>query len=203
IGPETDLEHKMTLQRAIVMGTSAGGLKALSKIFSHLPKHYSLPILVVQHMAAHTKGCSISTLLADYSHLPILEADDKTPIQPGCIYFAPPGYHLLVESDHTLALSIDPKVNHSRPSIDVLFETAADVYQQGLIGVLLTGASQDGTQGLKKILQRGGMTLVQDPQTAEAPLMPRFAIAVRAASQVLTLEAIAQTLIQFGSRPHA
>lgn len=188
-----------THAKAVVIGTSAGGLKALRTIFPLLPKNYPLPILVVQHMPVNAKGFNTSALLADHCKLPVMEAIDKTPIQPGWIYFAPPGYHLLVEPDFTLSLSIDPKVNHSRPSIDVLFETAADAYQEGLTGVLLTGASQDGTQGLLKILNRGGMTLVQDPTTAEAPLMPRFAIAVRAASQILTLEAIARTLIQIGS----
>ncbi|MBF0459941.1 MAG: chemotaxis protein CheB [Magnetococcales bacterium] len=183
------------------MGTSAGGLQALRTILPVLPQDYPLPILVVQHLAACAPGWD-PAWFAGQCALSIQAEMDKAPIRPGRIYFAPPDYHLLVEPNETVSLSIDPKVNHSRPSIDVLFETAADVYREGLIGVLLTGASQDGTQGLLKILHRGGTTLVQDPTTAEAPLMPRFAIAVGAATQVLSLEAIAQTLKEWGAVTH-
>ncbi len=189
-------------QRAIVIGTSAGGLKALRTLLPILPATFLLPIFIVQHLPA-TAPAFNTALFANHCQLPLKEASDKEIIRPGWIYFAPPGYHLLVEPNETLSLSIDPKVNHSRPSIDVLFETAAEVYQEHLIGVLLTGASQDGSQGLLKILNLGGTTLVQDPSTAEAPLMPRFAIAIGAASQVLTLEAIGHTLTKIGSVDHA
>ena len=188
-------------RRAVVIGTSAGGLRALRTIFPLLPKSYPLPILVVQHLSASTRGMNES-LFTDRCQLQMTEELDKAPIRPGWIYFAPPDYHLLVEPNETLSLSIDPRVHHSRPSIDVLFETAADVYREGLIGVLLTGASKDGGQGLLKILNRGGVTLVQDPESAEAPLMPRFAIAIGAATQVLSLESIAQTLKKLGAIAH-
>ncbi|MBF0438274.1 MAG: chemotaxis protein CheB [Magnetococcales bacterium] len=185
-------------RRAIVIGCSAGGLQALRTLLPELPPTYPLPILVVQHIPANSTGLH-TTLLNHFCQLPILEANDKDPIRPGWVHFAPAGYHLLVEPNETIALSIDPKVNHSRPSIDLLFESAADVYQKGLIGVLLTGASQDGAQGLLKILHRGGITLVQDPKTAEAPLMPRFAIAIGAATKTLSLKEIGHTLKQLGA----
>ncbi len=188
--------------RAIVIGASAGGFQTLRTLFPVFPEGFPIPILVVQHQPAQGSGPRGCALLALHCRLPVREAMDKEPIQSGHIVFAPPGYHLLVEPDFTLALSTDPAVHHSRPAIDVLFETASDVYQAGLIGVLLTGASRDGTAGLLKIRLRGGQTLVQDPRDAEAPFMPRCAIAHGAADQVLPLNAIALTLKQLGNVQH-
>lgn len=189
----------MTMPRqAIVIGASAGGFQAFRTLFPVFPGGFPIPILVVQHLPAHIPGVQGLSLLAQQCRLPVYEAMDKEPISPGRIVFAPPGYHLLVEPDFTLALSTDPAIHHSRPAIDVLFETASDVYQAGLTGVLLTGASQDGTVGLQKIRLRGGTTLVQDPQTAEAPFMPRCAITNGAADQVLSLDAIAHALKELG-----
>ncbi|HEX2556963.1 MAG TPA: chemotaxis protein CheB, partial [Nitrososphaera sp.] len=122
------------------------------------------------------------------------DADEKEAIRPGFVYFAPPNYHLLVESDHTFSLSIDPKVHFTRPSVDVLFESAADAYGARLIGIILSGANQDGAAGLRYIKQRGGLTIVQDPADAEVSYMPRSAIEVAHPDHVLTASGICKFL---------
>ena len=160
---------------ALVIGTSAGGYDALSILLPHFSAALPPAVLVVQHLHAH----------ADESYLHGIEkgcprricfATDKQPIRPENIYFAPPNYHLLVERDWTCALSIDPKVNHARPSIDVLFECAASIFGPRLIGVIMTGASRDGSAGLRLIREMGGVTVVQDPADAAVPYMPKAAI---------------------------
>jgi len=158
------------------------------------PADYLLPIIVVQHLHPTQKN----TLLVHLDNLcPMIvkEADEKEAIQPGHIYFAPPNYHLLVERDRTFALSIDERVNYSRPSIDVLFESAVDVYGFGVIGVILTGANNDGAAGLQTIKARGGLTFVQDPETAEVPYMPQAAIAASRVDHILPLRAIGELLL--------
>ena len=129
--------------------------------------------------------------------LTVKEADEKEPIKPGFVYIAPANYHLLVEQNKTLSLSIDSKVCYSRPSIDVLFETAAEAYLSGLIGIILTGANDDGTIGLKKIKEKGGLTIAQDPATAESGVMPLSAIRENVVDQILPLAEIASFLSQF------
>lgn len=197
---ETVSEDVLNPFDAIVIGTSLGGLKALETILPGLPAAFSIPILVVQHRYPEVHS-SLSYLLQQYSALPIVEAEDKQPIQSGTIYLAPPDYHLQVEINEQvsrphLSLSVDDPVCFARPSIDVLFESAADVYQSRLLSLLLTGASRDGAAGLGKIRASGGVAIVQDPTTAVCPTMPNAAIAMGVVDQILPLEQIAPFLVR-------
>ena len=179
--------------QAIVMGASAGGLMALSQVLSTFERSFRLPVMIVQHLHAHSSN-TLATILKSQCTLPVKEADEKEKISPAIVYIAPTNYHLLVEHDRTLSLSIDPKVNFSRPSIDVLFQTAAPVYGSGLIGILLTGANSDGARGMAEIKARGGLTIVQDPKTAEVAVMPQAAIDMMAADYILPLSEISNKL---------
>ncbi|MBN1314042.1 MAG: chemotaxis protein CheB [Anaerolineales bacterium] len=179
--------------RAIVIGASAGGMNALMMLFSVLKNNFPLPILVAQHVHPTENGTMVLFYQSRIA-LPVKEANDKDEIRPGVIYFAPPDYHLLVERQETLALSIDPKVNYSRPSIDVLFESAAYAWTCSLIGIILTGANYDGARGLRLIKELGGWTIAQDPSTAEFPAMPQAAIDLGSAEHILTLHEIGKYL---------
>jgi two-component system chemotaxis response regulator CheB len=185
--------------QAIVIGASAGGISALRQVLAAFPAGFPLPVLIGQHL--HPLQDSPVILFQSLAcGLAIKEADEKEPVRPGWAYFAPPNYHLLVEKDHTLSLSVDAKVNYTRPSIDVLFESAADAYGWQLIGVILTGANQDGAQGLRLIQARGGLVMVQEPESAEAAFMPRAALQALAApaNYVLPLAEIGPQLAQLG-----
>ena len=190
------LELKLVKYKCIVIGVSAGGLEALTKIFTKLPEDFPLPILVVQHIHKSQNGYFI-THHNSKCVLKVKEAEEKEKILPGNIYFAPPDYHLLVEDDETLALSTDEKVNYSRPSIDVLFESAADVYKENLIGIILTGANNDGTEGMKIIKQKGGFTIAQDPKDAEFAIMPQAAIDIVEMDLILTLKEMIAEFIRW------
>ncbi|MBC8208021.1 MAG: chemotaxis protein CheB [Desulfobulbaceae bacterium] len=180
--------------RAVVIGASAGGAKALSEIFSRLSSDFPAAILVVNHLHPHSKTMQMVDYLGHRCKLRMKAADDKETIKPGTIYLAPANYHLLVEADLSLSLTIDEKVNFSRPSIDVLFETAAEAYQDELIGIVLTGGSKDGAAGLKKISDFGGRVIVQDPKTAEAVIMPQSALRECEDAQVMSLARIGDFL---------
>jgi two-component system chemotaxis response regulator CheB len=180
---------------AVVAGCSAGGLEALRALLGPLPADFPLPILVVAHTAPDGDGRLLAGLLARACRLPVTEVVDKQPIRPGRVCLAPADYHLLVEPDRSLALSLDPKVCNVRPSIDVLFESAADVYGRRLIGVILTGANRDGSRGLQVLHAAGGVGLVQDPSTALAAAMPRAAIEAGGADHVAALDAMAGLLV--------
>jgi two-component system chemotaxis response regulator CheB len=182
------------------MGASAGGLHALSRCLAPLPASFPLPLLVAQHIHPET-GTAYADLLQARCRLRIREAEDKEYLEAGVVYLAPPDYHLLVDSREILALSIDEKVNFSRPSIDVLFESASDVFGPALVGILLTGANHDGAHGLRFIKVRGGTTVVQDPATAEYDAMPRFALAETAVDFVLPLDEIGPFLLSVASVP--
>lgn len=175
--------------QAIVIGCSYGGLQALEKILSELPKGFPIPLAVVQHISPNPGGL-LASLLGRTANLTVKEAEDKETVAPGTIYLAPPDYHLLIERGAAFSLSSDEKVNYSRPSIDVLFESAADAYGPGLMGVILTGANADGAIGLKRIKEQGGFTVVQDPRTAAASEMPRAAIEQTGPDLVIPLEEI-------------
>ncbi len=177
----------------VVIGTSLGGLSALKKVIPEIPESFTVPIAIVQHRHSDSNP-SLSQLLQRYSALPICDVEDKAEILPGQIYIAPPDYHLLIEPGY-FALSTDEPVSFARPSIDVLFESAAEVYRHRVIGVLLTGANQDGAKGLATIKAQGGVTIVQDPVTAESPTMPESAIAMTLIDQVLPLSKIAALLV--------
>ncbi|SCY19125.1 chemotaxis protein CheB [Desulfoluna spongiiphila] len=174
---------------AVVIGVSAGGLAALEAILPVLDESFGLPVLVVQHLSPDAESY-LPQHLDIRCVLRAKEAEDKEPLKPGTVYVAPPNYHLMVEADKTIALSTEQRVNFSRPSVDVLFETAAEVFCQGLVGVILTGANSDGAAGVVKVKQYGGMVVVQDPETAAADAMPRAAIQAVTPDHVLPLERI-------------
>ena len=169
----------------VVVGTSLGGLSALEILLSGLPEEFRLPIVVVQHRLAQSDD-TLSLILQLHTKLRVGEPEDKEPIEPGRVYIAPPDYHLMVDRG-MFALSTEPKVCHARPSIDVLFESAAHAYRKTVIGVVLTGASRDGAQGLAMIKERGGLTVVQSPSTAESATMPEAAIAATQVDRILPL----------------
>ena len=180
---------------AIVMGVSSGGLKALKIIFSRLPKDFNTPIIIVQHINPHSESLWVK-LLNGKSNLEIKEADEKESIEPGNVYIAPPNYHLLIEKNKTFTLTVDERVNFARPSIDVLFESAADAYRNKLIGIVLTGSNNDGTNGIKRIQEYGGLVVIQDPKTAESAYMPASAMAAVQPDYVLPLEGIADLILK-------
>ena len=181
---------------AIVIGASAGGLYTLTSILQPLPASYRVPIIVVQHRAKDERSLLEEVLQLKCS-IKIKQADEKEVIQRGFVYFAPPDYHLLIESNGTFSLSYDARVNYSRPSIDVLFETAAAVFKQRLLGIILTGANKDGALGMKKIRALGGTTIAQQPETADYREMPTAAISTGAIQHVLTPEAIGNFLLDY------
>ena len=185
----------MMSYEAIVIGVSSGGMKAMKLLFSHLPKCFKTPIIIVQHISAHSDSQWIQ-LLNDIYSIDIKEADEKEKIENGKVYFAPPNYHLLIEMDKSFSLTIDERVNYARPSIDVLFESAADAYKNKLIGIILTGSNSDGTNGIKRIQEYGGLAIVEDPKTAEAAYMPTSAIAAIQPDYILSLEDIIKLLIK-------
>lgn len=177
----------------VTIGTSLGGFEALRTVLGALSEDFPLPIVVVQHRSNEDSE-DLAPLLAAYVKLPIIEVEDKEEARGGHIYVCPSNYHLLAERGY-FALSTDPPVSYARPSIDVLFESAADSYGEGVIGVLLTGMGRDGAEGLLKIKKCGGFALVQDPTSAEGQAMPASAIASVAVDKVLPLPEIAPFLI--------
>jgi two-component system chemotaxis response regulator CheB len=180
---------------AIVIGVSSGGMNALKIISSALPIDFKIPIIIVQHVGAHSDSQWIQ-LLNEKSNLHVKEADEKEKIEKGTIYIAPPNYHLLIEKDKTFSLTIDERVNFARPSIDVLFESAAEAYRNKLIGIVLTGSNSDGTIGITRIKECGGLSIIQDPKTAESSYMPKSAITAIEPDYILSLENIIALLIE-------
>jgi two-component system chemotaxis response regulator CheB len=176
----------------VVVGTSWGGLLALRELIVGLPEHLGLPIVIVQHRHKQSDHL-LTTLLQDDTPLCVCEVEDKAPIVPGNVYVAPADYHLLVEPGY-FSLSMDEPVRYSRPSIDVTFESAADAYGAHAVGVVLTGANADGAQGLRRIVDRGGLAFVQMPQTAESPAMPAAAVEEVPQARVLTIADIAAAI---------
>lgn len=183
--------------KAIAIGGSAGALEALALILPALPRDFPLPIALVLHLPAQRPNV-VPEVLAAGCALQVREAADKEPLLPATLYVAPPGYHLLIERTLTLALSVDEPVRFSRPSIDVLFESAADAYGPALLGVLLSGASDDGAQGLASIKRAGGRTLVQAPESARSPAMPAAGARAAAVDWTLPPEQIGPWLVQLG-----
>ncbi|MGD8216957.1 chemotaxis protein CheB [Pseudomonas thivervalensis] len=178
---------------AIVVGASAGGVEALLRVFGHLRRGFGVPILVVLHLPDE-RDSQLASVFGHRLAVPVEEARDKLDIVPGTLYVATPGYHLSVEADRSLSLSLEDPVHHSRPSIDVLFESAADVYGPALLAVVLTGANDDGARGLAKVRALGGITVVQDPEEAQVSTMPEAALALHEPDHILTLQGIGQLL---------
>jgi two-component system chemotaxis response regulator CheB len=177
------------------MGASWGGLGALERVLGGLPRSFRTPIAVAQHRSPDGSSEGLARLLAAHAAMPVVDAEDKQPIEPGTVYLAPPDYHLYVEPDG-FALSVDDAVLYSRPSIDVLFESAADHYRERLIAVVLTGANEDGAVGIATVKRLGGYAIVQNPVEAEKPEMPRAALRAISADQVLSLAAIPGALAE-------
>ena len=180
---------------AVVIGVSAGGLLALKTLLPALPPSFPVPVIIVQHISERSDGYMVKYLNQE-SSITVKEAEDKEPIYSGIAYLAPPGYHLLIELERIFGLSVDARVNYSCPSIDVLFESAANVFGESLIGIVLTGANADGAHGLKVIKEHGGLAIVQNPKTAQSPAMPKAALAAADADYVINLEQIAPLLVE-------
>jgi len=184
-------DHKVD---AIVIGTSAGGIRALLQILSPLPPSYHLPIIIVLHLP-HSRDSKLIDVFQYHSALPVREALDKDFIKAGTIYFAGTGYHLSIERNRSFSLSCEDPVSFARPSIDVLMQSAADAYGKKLAGFLLTGANHDGAEGLAQIKNSGGLTIVQDPDEAEIPVMPQAAINLQEPDMILSLHNIHALLV--------
>ncbi|MEW6367606.1 MAG: chemotaxis protein CheB [Acidobacteriota bacterium] len=184
--------------RAVVLGASAGGSEAFAGILSTLPADFALPILAVQHLHPMDDG-QFASHLGSVSRLTVATPRDKRRIDRGRVYVAPSNYHVLVERDGSIALSVDEKVNWSRLSIDVLFESPAQTWADSLIAVILSDASADGAKGTRAVKEAGGLTIVQDPASAEYPVMPQAAIDAGAVDEVLTLEEIGPRLAKLGT----
>jgi two-component system, chemotaxis family, protein-glutamate methylesterase/glutaminase len=178
----------------VAMGTSWGGLSALSKLLGRLPEEFSIPIVVVQHRSKDSDRLLVQ-LLQDATGLKVCEIEDKDVLCAGTVHVAPADYHVLVESGY-LSLTLEEPVRFSRPSIDVMFASAADAYGPATIGVILTGANEDGARGLADIVKRGGCALIQDPKTAEIRIMPEAAFKASPTAEVLSLDHLASRLIE-------
>jgi two-component system chemotaxis response regulator CheB len=187
----------------VVVGASWGGLYALERVLTGLPEQFEPTVVIAQHRSPQSQRDGLATLLEQYARRPVQDAGDKDPIEPGRVYLAPPDYHLLVEPGH-FALSVDERVQHARPSIDVLFESAADAYGERTVGVVLTGANRDGAAGLARIKELGGVAIVQNPHEAVAHAMPRAALsATPEADAILPLDEIPLFLTGLCSNPQA
>lgn len=179
--------------KVIVMGLSSGGMDAMKNIFTDLPENFNIPIVIVQHISPKSDSEWIKILNSKYG-IEIKEAEEKEQICGGTVYLAPPNYHLLLEKDGTFSLSIDERVSYARPAIDVLFETAAEAFQEQVVGVVMTGSNHDGAAGLMQIKNCGGLTIAQNPETAFSPFMPQEAINHVSPHHVLDLRDIIQFL---------
>jgi two-component system chemotaxis response regulator CheB len=179
--------------KAVVIGSSAGGMEALRIILSALPEDFSIPVIIVQHLNIQSESY-LTEYLKRFCKLRVKEIEDKEIAVSGYVYLAPPNYHILIEKDESFTLNVEERVCYARPSIDVLFETAADTFGGSLIGIILTGANKDGSYGLTKIKERGGTAIVQDPETAEVPTMPKAAIELASVDYILKLEEIGRLL---------
>jgi two-component system chemotaxis response regulator CheB len=177
----------------IVIGTSWGGLSAVSTLLDRLDDAVHQPIVVVQHRSVESEEGALADLLSHHTRRIVSDPDDKTELEADHVYLGPPDYHVLVEKGH-FALSTDEPVRFARPSIDVLFESAADAYGERVIGIVLTGANDDGARGLARIQERGGVAVVQDPSSSERRTMPDAAIAATHADAILPLEEIPKFL---------
>lgn len=187
-------EPSLVQPGVIVVGASAGGLRALEVVLGGLPRSFPVPIVAVQHRSRESSDAYADILGRDVK-LPVSEIEDDVALRAPGVYLAPPDYHVLLEPGR-IVLSVDAPVSYSRPSIDVLFQSAADVYGARVIGVLLTGANHDGAKGLARIKQAGGYAIVQDPATAESREMPAAGIAAAPVDQVLPLEQIAAAIVR-------
>ena len=184
---------------AVAIGASAGGVEVLSVLLSSLPASCRASFFIVMHIPRERPSLLAEVFNARCA-LPVREAEDKEPVQPGTVYFAPPDYHLLLDRGPILALSSDEPVHFSRPSIDVLFDSAADIYGERLLGLILTGANQDGAEGLAAVGRAGGRTVVQEPGGAAVPFLPEAALQVGPVDFVLSLAQLRELFATWGTR---
>lgn len=184
---------------AIVIGTSAGGLFALTDIMQSLPSGFPVPIIIVQHRSKDNNGL-LEEVLQTKCKIKIEQANEKQKLKKGYVYTAPPDYHLMIETDETFSLSVDAKVLYSRPSIDVLFESASVVFREKLVGIILTGANADGAKGTEAVKNMGGLTIAQDPQEALFTVMPLAAIATYKVTHIWSLKDIRNFLLNMADQ---
>jgi two-component system chemotaxis response regulator CheB len=181
----------------VAIGTSWGGLAALTTLLGALPADFSIPVVVVQHRSNDSERL-LGQLLQDATDLRVCEIEDKDELTPGTVHLAPANYHVLIEQGY-VSLTVEEPVRFSRPSIDVMLTSASDTYGAGVIGVVLTGANEDGARGLAHIVKRGGRALVQEPKTAEIPIMPAAAVRAVPTAEVLPLDALVSRLIELSA----
>lgn len=182
------------MYKMLVIGLSAGGTPLIQHLLSNLPKDYSLPVAIVAHLPQDYQS-NLDKVLEIVSNLPVTIAKDKEPILAGHVYIAPAAYHLLIEKNHQLALSEDKPVKSVRPSIDVLFSSAAEVFENDLIAVILSGANSDGADGMKFVKQLGGLGIVLDPETTEFNTMPRAVIKAVDVDYIASIDDIISLLV--------
>ena len=194
------MEKDLLTYELIVVGASWGGLNAVGEILAALPAGFDCAVVVAQHRSGESPDGGLASLLSLRTRLPVDDAEDKRPIERGRVYLAPPDYHLLIQPGY-FSLSVDERVHHARPSIDVLFDSAADAYGERVIGVILTGANEDGAEGLARIKAGGGVAVVQDPGSAERREMPAAVLAATDADAVLPLSEIGPFLYGLGVPP--
>lgn len=197
------MEGVSSKYETIVIGTSAGGFHALSVLLADIPPWYPLSIIVVQHRAKtgnSSQADLLEQLLQTKCRIKIKQADEKEKIRAGIVYTAPADYHLLIEMDKTFSLSLDQPVHFSRPSIDVLFETASIAYGNKLVGIILTGANNDGSAGVRAIARKGGLTISQNPGEAEFPAMVKASIETKMIKHIWSLATIRDFILKIGER---
>jgi two-component system chemotaxis response regulator CheB len=177
------------MYKAVVIGGSAGSFQVITRILMSLPKNFPIPVLLCLHRLKHIRSGFVEALSIK-SGIPIIEPYDKDNIKPGIGYLAPSNYHMYIELNKRIALSTEEPVNHSRPSIDLTFETAAQAYRDKLIGIILSGANRDGAYGLKKVKQHGGVAIVQDPNECQVKTMTEASLKLTAVDHIFTTQQI-------------
>lgn len=187
--------------KGIIIGGSAGSFQVVTKILSSLPKDFQYPVFLCLHRLKHVRSGFIEALEIK-SNLPIVEPEDKTPIKKGVVYLAPSNYHMYIDYGQRFALSTEPPVNYSRPSIDLSFYSAATAYREKLIGIILSGANKDGAKGIESVKKNGGLTIVQDPEEAQIKTMPTSALEIIKADHVIPTEKIIELLLDLNIKKH-
>ena len=186
--------------KLLVIGGSAGSLQVILSLLAAIGDDFPIPVLIVLHRNGGFES-SLEELLSSRTRLPIREVEEKDPLRAGTIYLCPADYHVLLEKDHSFSLDYSERVHFSRPSIDVTFRSAADIFGPGLICLLLSGANADGTEGMQYVQERGGLTVVQDPATADVPYMPQQAISRMKVDFIVPADGIPGFVHQLGG-PH-
>lgn len=184
------------MTRAVVIGGSAGSFRVVMQIVNSLPKNLQVPVIICLHRLKSARTGFVETLRIK-TNLPVVEPFDKDPVLPGRIYVAPANHHLMIESDGTFSLSVEEPFNHSRPSIDLTFFSAAEYWKENLLGLILSGANFDGAFGLGRIRKNGGLTIIQDPIESEVPVMPESCIEIDSAMLILPSNQIIEKILTF------